>query len=187
MKNTYDIIIIGAGVTGMASAMYAGRLNLKTLVIGTNSANELPIGGVITLTEVVENYPGFIRLTGPELAENIRKHALDYKDKVEIKEDLVLDVKKHGDCFDVVTKSGKRFVEVCNLTFETRTGELIQIVLKNPTGFTGFPCALLSFRSTLSNLDPLSAKIKNLLRMIRFVPLIRKGTKSKESCKSCLI
>src|SRR3989338_6927163 len=106
----YDIIIIGAGVTGLASAMYAGRLNLKTLVIGTNSSNELPIGGVITLTEVVENYPGFIRLTGPELAENIRKHALDYKDKVEIKEDLVLDVKKHGDCFDVVTKSGKKYI-----------------------------------------------------------------------------
>ncbi|HLC56712.1 MAG TPA: PRC-barrel domain-containing protein [Candidatus Nanoarchaeia archaeon] len=36
----------------------------------------------------------------------------------------------------VVTKSGKRFGEVGNLTFETRTGELIQIVLKNPTGFT---------------------------------------------------
>ena len=35
----------------------------------------------------------------------------------------------------VVTKSGKRFGEVGNLTFETRTGELIQIILKNPTGY----------------------------------------------------
>ena len=107
---TYDIIIIGAGVTGLASAMYSGRLNLKTLVIGTNSANELPIGGVITLTEVVENYPGFIRLTGPELAENIRKHALDYKNNIEIKEDLVIDIKKHGDCFTIVTKSSKSYL-----------------------------------------------------------------------------
>src|SRR3989344_4633506 len=107
---TYDIIIIGARVTGLASAMYSGRLNSKTLVIGTSSANELPIGGVITLTEVVENYPGFIRLTGPELAENLRKHALDYKDKVEIKEDLVIDVKKHGDCFTVSCKSGKSYM-----------------------------------------------------------------------------
>jgi len=106
----YDLIIIGAGVTGLGGAMYAGRLNLKTLVIGTNSANELPIGGVITLTEVVENYPGFIRLTGPELAEKMRKHALDYKDKVEIKEDLVVDVKKHGDCFTVVTRSGMSYI-----------------------------------------------------------------------------
>ena len=36
----------------------------------------------------------------------------------------------------VVTKSGKRFGEVGNITFETRTGELIQVVLKNPTSYT---------------------------------------------------
>ena len=35
----------------------------------------------------------------------------------------------------VVTKSGKRFGEVGNMTFETRTGELIQIILKNPTAY----------------------------------------------------
>ncbi|MEK6834853.1 MAG: FAD-dependent oxidoreductase [Nanoarchaeota archaeon] len=107
---SYDIIIIGAGVTGLAAGMYGGRLGLKTLIIGTNSSNELPIGGVITLTEVVENYPGFIRLTGPELAENMRKHALDYKDKVSIEEDLVNDIKKHGDCFTVKTKLGKSYI-----------------------------------------------------------------------------
>lgn len=35
----------------------------------------------------------------------------------------------------VVTKSGKRFGEVGNVTFETRTGELIQVILKNPTAY----------------------------------------------------
>ena len=35
----------------------------------------------------------------------------------------------------VVTKTGKRFGEVENLTFEVRTGELLQIVIKNPTGY----------------------------------------------------
>lgn len=35
----------------------------------------------------------------------------------------------------VVTKSGKRFGEVGNVTFETRTGELIQVILKNPTSY----------------------------------------------------
>lgn len=35
----------------------------------------------------------------------------------------------------VVSKTGKRFGEVANLTFELRTGELIQIVLRNPTGY----------------------------------------------------
>jgi len=36
----------------------------------------------------------------------------------------------------VVTKSGKRFGEVGNVTFETRTGELIHVILKNPTSYT---------------------------------------------------
>ena len=36
----------------------------------------------------------------------------------------------------VVTKAGKKFGEVGNISFETRTGELMQIVLKNPTNYT---------------------------------------------------
>jgi len=36
----------------------------------------------------------------------------------------------------IVSKSGKRFGEVGNINFEIRTGELIQLILKNPTGFT---------------------------------------------------
>ena len=36
----------------------------------------------------------------------------------------------------VVTKTGKKFGEIGNITFETRTGELIQIILKNPTTYT---------------------------------------------------
>lgn len=35
----------------------------------------------------------------------------------------------------VVSKTGKRFGEVINLSFETRTGELLQILLRNPTGY----------------------------------------------------
>ncbi|MBT3262086.1 hypothetical protein HN992_03835 [Candidatus Woesearchaeota archaeon] len=36
----------------------------------------------------------------------------------------------------VVTKTGKRFGEVGNISFEVRTGELMEIVLKNPTTYT---------------------------------------------------
>ncbi len=35
----------------------------------------------------------------------------------------------------VVTKSGKKFGEVGNISFESRTGELMQIILKNPTSY----------------------------------------------------
>lgn len=101
----YDTIIIGAGCSGLAAAMYAGRLSLKTLVLGASHSNELPTGGVITLTEIVENYPGFIRLSGPELAKKLEDHALDYKEMVEIREEKALDITKNGDCFTVKTDS----------------------------------------------------------------------------------
>ncbi len=99
----YDLIIVGGGVVGYAGAMYAGRMQLKTLVLG-----EI-LGGTIILTDVVENYPGFIRLTGQELADKLKEHALDYKDFVEIKEENVAEIKMRGNCFDVFTINGKKY------------------------------------------------------------------------------
>lgn len=100
-NNMYDTIIIGAGCAGLAAAMYAGRLNLKTLMVGDN------IGGTITLTDVVENYPGFIRLTGQELADNLRKHAESYNiEKVEVK---VTKLRHEHNCFIVETNEGKTY------------------------------------------------------------------------------
>lgn len=108
-KEIYDFIIIGAGVTGLAGAMYGARLGLKTLCLGSSHSSELPIGGVITTTNVVENYPGFIRLTGSELADNIRKHAESY-DLVEIKEEKVAHVEKSGKLFKVKTEEHKEYL-----------------------------------------------------------------------------
>lgn len=120
-EGMYDVIIIGAGVTGLAAGMYAGRLNMRTLVLGATSGTEQPIGGVITLTEVVENYPAFIRLTGSELAENMRKHAEDYKEKVTIEEGKVLEVKRHDErgCFAV--KTDEKDYEAKSIIFATGT------------------------------------------------------------------
>ncbi|HLC31079.1 MAG TPA: FAD-dependent oxidoreductase [Candidatus Nanoarchaeia archaeon] len=104
-KESYDFIIIGAGVTGMAAAMYGARLGLKTVCFGTSSSAEMPIGGVITTTNVVENYPGFIRLTGTELADKIRDHALSY-DLVSIRDEKVVAIEKKKIGFMVKTGSG---------------------------------------------------------------------------------
>lgn len=100
---SYDFIIIGAGVTGMAAAMYAARLGLKTLCLGYSHGSEMPLGGVITTTNNVENYPGFLKLTGEELAEKIKQHALAY-DLVTLKQELVEKVEKNNDDFSVKTK-----------------------------------------------------------------------------------
>lgn len=100
----YDFLIIGAGCAGLSAAMYAARLGLKSVCFGASHGSEMPVGGVITTTNVVENYPGFIRLTGSELADKIRDHALSY-DLVSIKEEKVEDVRKEGKKFIVKTES----------------------------------------------------------------------------------
>lgn len=104
MVKSYDFGIIGAGGTGLAAAMYGARLGLKTIVFGSSHGSEMPIGGVITTTNVVENYPGFIRLTGQELADKIREHAQSY-DLVTIKEERVSDVKKEKNTFIIKTET----------------------------------------------------------------------------------
>jgi thioredoxin reductase (NADPH) len=104
--NEYDFIIIGAGVSGLAAAMYGARLELRTLCLGSSFGTELPVGGVITTTNVVENYPGFIKLTGEELAEKIRLHALEYPN-VSIKEEKVEKIEISGKLFLVKTKDNE--------------------------------------------------------------------------------
>ena len=117
-KEEFDFVIIGAGVAGLAAGMYGARLGMKTLVLGATHGSELPIGGVITTTNIIENYPGFIRLTGYELAENIEKHARSY-DLVTIKEEKVEKIEKKGNCF--VVKTNKREYAGKTILFATGT------------------------------------------------------------------
>ncbi|MBI2631981.1 FAD-dependent oxidoreductase [Candidatus Pacearchaeota archaeon] len=114
----YDFIILGAGVTGLAAAMYGARLGLRTLCLGATHSAELPIGGVITTTNIVENYPGFIRLSGPELAENIKKHAESYE-LVKIKEEKAESVEKKGN--DFIIKTDKNVYHAKTILFATGT------------------------------------------------------------------
>ena len=69
---TYDVVIIGGGVSGLGAAIYAGRFELKTVVI-----SEKP-GGTITLTDDIANYPGFKQIAGLDLADKLEEHAKDY-------------------------------------------------------------------------------------------------------------
>ncbi len=63
MENKYQTIIIGGGVAGMTAALYLKRAGHKVAII----EKEAP-GGQITRTSSIENYPGILKIDGPELA-----------------------------------------------------------------------------------------------------------------------
>jgi len=71
MKETYDLVIIGAGPAGLTAAIYAQRAQLKTLVL-----EKLSPGGQLLLSEKIENYPGFSEaISSQKLMEQMQKQA----------------------------------------------------------------------------------------------------------------
>lgn len=105
-KNNYDFLILGSGGAGLAAGMYAARLGLKTLILGHSHGSELPIGGVITTTDIVENYPGFKKIKGIELAKKFEEHAKEYEN-VEIKNEEAIEIKKINNLFLIKTKKSE--------------------------------------------------------------------------------
>ncbi len=89
MQNGYDFIVIGGGCSGLSAGMYSTRLGLKTLVL-----TEMP-GGLITSTHLVENWPGIVSISGPDLAMSLYEHA--QKSGAEIKTETVVGVEKLPD------------------------------------------------------------------------------------------
>src|SRR5580700_10243270 len=70
-----NVVVIGSGCAGNTAAIYAARANLKPLVVnGGHNA-----GGQLSLTTLVENFPGFPEgINGPDLVENIKKQAENF-------------------------------------------------------------------------------------------------------------
>ncbi|TSC66172.1 MAG: glucose-inhibited division protein A [Candidatus Berkelbacteria bacterium Gr01-1014_85] len=91
----YDVIIVGGASAGLTAALYASRRALKTLVLTKD------IGGQLSLTNDVENYPGFEQVGGFELADKMKKQAEKFG--AVIKFETVTAVDKQGEQFLVTS------------------------------------------------------------------------------------
>ncbi len=94
-----ETIIIGGGPAGLSAALYAGRANLKPLVLAGDE-----IGGQIGTTSEVENYPGFIGETGPELVKVMKTQAERFG--AEIRTDFVQNVDLNQRPFELSGRLG---------------------------------------------------------------------------------
>ena len=95
----YDIIIIGGGPAGLTAALYARRQNKSVLVLEKNS-----FGGQTVYSPKIENYPGFVEMSGIEFSDKLVDQVLHQGAELEPAE--ALSIADHGTFKTVVTDSG---------------------------------------------------------------------------------
>ncbi len=96
MDNIYDIAIIGAGPGGLSAGLYAGRSELRTIIIEKET-----VGGLITTTTEIENYPGSGKdATGTSLTQRMTEQAEEVG--CEFAYDYVSAIEKTDEGFRVV-------------------------------------------------------------------------------------
>ncbi|MDP7618805.1 MAG: thioredoxin-disulfide reductase [Dehalococcoidia bacterium] len=98
---TYDLVILGGGPTGLAAGLYGTRSRLKTLVLERGT-----IGGQLAVTEDIENYPGIEAITGPELGQKMLDHAEKFGLEMEYVDVESVDLESE---IKVVRTDGKEF------------------------------------------------------------------------------
>ena len=98
----YDIIIIGAGPAGLTAAIYARRAEKSVLLI-----EKATFGGQITHSPRVENYPGFISLSGSELGEKLFEQAMTLGTDIEL--DTVTGISGEAGHLTVTCEGGSAF------------------------------------------------------------------------------
>ena len=84
----YDVVIIGAGPAGLTAGIYAGRAGVKTLII-----EKAFTGGQTSQTYEIENYPGYTKIGGFELTQEMEKQAINSGAEIIFEEIKSIDLK----------------------------------------------------------------------------------------------
>jgi thioredoxin reductase (NADPH) len=110
--NKEKVIVIGSGPAGLTAAIYAARATLDPLVIVGNM-----LGGQISITAEVENYPGFPDpdLTGPDLVDRMYRQAERFGARFEYDEVVEVDFSK-GSPFSIKTNGNEYEAETVIVT-----------------------------------------------------------------------
>lgn len=96
----YDVVIIGGGPAGFTAGIYVARAMYRVIIL----EKSVP-GGQIAISDIVDNYPGFIEIKGSELSQRMLEHVMRFN--VDIEYDEVIDLLKEGKYFYVKLSSGK--------------------------------------------------------------------------------
>lgn len=89
-KHIYDTVIVGAGPAGLSAGIYAGRATMDTLIIEADQ-----VGGQVTTTSVVANYPAVPEISGTALMQKMQQQCNDFG--VKITSDKITDYDLDGD------------------------------------------------------------------------------------------
>ena len=68
----YDVIVIGAGISGVSCSIYLKRAGLNVLIIENNM-----VGGQLNKIDIIENYPGYKSINGIDLSMNLLEQVSD--------------------------------------------------------------------------------------------------------------
>lgn len=95
----HDIIVIGAGPAGLTAAVYARRAGKSVLILEKST-----FGGQVTYSPKIENVPGFVSISGAELADKLVEQALSQGADIEMETVTALSKTENG--FTVTTEDG---------------------------------------------------------------------------------